>query len=102
MENTKTVKPVKNKKFITSKQLSVVFIILMCLCIALLVTMVILTSIQYSENQRLKAEEDAIIQEYTDLETKNGNLSDEDYASVYFGDGTIYIPYQDVIIDYHG
>lgn len=99
VDKNSTIKIKNNDK---SKKLSILYIVLMALCTALLVTLIVFEAIQLKKNQQLKSEEASIVEEYNDLVTENDNLSDPDYAQIYFDGNNIYIPSHDVVIEFHG
>jgi cytoskeletal protein RodZ len=93
---------VKIKNNDKSKKLSILYIVLMSICTALLITLIVFEAIQIQKNQQLKSEEASVVEEYNNLVTENDNLSDPDYAQIYFDGNNIYIPSHDVIIEFHG
>jgi cell division protein FtsL len=95
-------KTIKTKKPIPPQTMSIVYIVIIVCCVVLLITLIVLAGLKVKENQELKAKEEAIVEQYNNLANENENLSDPDYAEVYFDGGKIYIPSQDIIIEYHG
>ena len=69
-------------------------------CIILLAIMVILSAQQIQKNQILKAKEAEIVEKYKNVAQENNNIKDQDYADIYFEGNNIFIPYEDVIIEY--
>mgnify|MGYP001772376505 FL=1 len=69
-------------------------------CIILLAVMVILSAQQIQKNQILKAKEAEIVEKYKNVAQENNNIKDQDYADIYFEGNNIFIPYEDVIIEY--
>lgn len=69
-------------------------------CIILLAVMVILSAQQIQKNQILKAKETEIVEKYKNVAQENNNIKDQDYADIYFEGNNIFIPYEDVIIEY--
>lgn len=69
-------------------------------CIILLAVMVILSAQQIQKNQILKAKESEIVEKYKNVAQENNNIKDQDYADIYFEGNNIFIPYEDVIIEY--
>ena len=55
---------------------------------------------QFQKNQILKAKEAEIVEKYKNVAQENNNIKDQDYADIYFEGNNIFIPYEDVIIEY--
>ena len=79
---------------------SIMYIAVMGFCIILLAVMVILSAQQIQKNQILKAKEAEIVEKYKNVAQENNNIKDQDYADIYFEGNNIFIPYEDVIIEY--
>lgn len=79
---------------------SIIYIAVMGFCIILLAVMVILSAQQIQKNQILKAKETEIVEKYKNVAQENNNIKDQDYADIYFEGNNIFIPYEDVIIEY--
>ena len=79
---------------------SIIYIAVMGFCIILLAVMVILSAQQIQKNQILKAKEAEIVEKYKNVAQENNNIKDQDYADIYFEGNNIFIPYEDVIIEY--
>ena len=79
---------------------SIIYIAVMGFCIILLAVMVILSAQQIQKNQILKAKEAEILEKYKNVAQENNNIKDQDYADIYFEGNNIFIPYEDVIIEY--
>ena len=79
---------------------SIIYIAVMGFCIILLAVMVILSAQQIQKNQILKAKEAEIVDQYKNVAQENNNIKDQDYADIYFEGNNIFIPYEDVIIEY--
>ena len=79
---------------------SILYIAVMGFCIILLAVMVILSAQQIQKNQILKAKEAEIVEKYKNVAQENNNIKDQDYADIYFEGNNIFIPYEDVIIEY--
>ena len=79
---------------------SIIYIAVMGFCIILLAVMVILSAQQIQKNQILKAKEAEIVEKYKNAAQENNNIKDQDYADIYFEGNNIFIPYEDVIIEY--
>lgn len=79
---------------------SIIYIAVMGFCIILLAVMVILSARQIQKNQILKAKEAEIVEKYKNVAQENNNIKDQDYADIYFEGNNIFIPYEDVIIEY--
>ena len=79
---------------------SIIYIDVMGFCIILLAVMVILSAQQIQKNQILKAKEAEIVEKYKNVAQENNNIKDQDYADIYFEGNNIFIPYEDVIIEY--
>jgi hypothetical protein len=97
MEKTK-----KEKKPVGGQTMSIIYIVGIVICTVVLITLVILASVQRQKYNDLKAREEAVVEEYNALAKEHANLSDPDYAEIYFDGNNIFIPSQDVIIEYHG
>lgn len=78
----------------------IIYIAVMGFCIILLAVMVILSAQQIQKNQILKAKEAEIVEKYKNVAQENNNIKDQDYADIYFEGNNIFIPYEDVIIEY--
>lgn len=96
----KNDKTKKKTQTITPKFLSIVYICVIIFCIGILATLIVLASIRIQHNAELKDKEAEIVERYNDLATEHENLTDPDYAKVYFDDNVMYIPSEDVIIEY--
>lgn len=79
---------------------SIIYIAVMGFCIILLAVMVILSAQQIQKNQILKEKEAEIVEKYKNVAQENNNIKDQDYADIYFEGNNIFIPYEDVIIEY--
>ena len=79
---------------------SIIYIAVMGFCIILLAVMVILSAQQIQKTQILKAKEAEIVEKYKNVAQENNNIKDQDYADIYFEGNNIFIPYEDVIIEY--
>lgn len=79
---------------------SIIYIAVMGFCIILLAVMVILSAQQIQKNQILKAKEAEIVEKCKNVAQENNNIKDQDYADIYFEGNNIFIPYEDVIIEY--
>ncbi len=88
-------------KRVTPKFLSFVYIGIMIFCGALLIVLIILTSLRLQKNAQLKAQAAEIVEKYNIEANQHNNKSDPDYAEVYFEGNVIYIPSEDVIIEYN-
>ena len=100
MEKTENI--TKPKKDLTPKTMSIIYIgIIICSTIVLIV-LVVFAAIRINENNALLKRQEQIVEQYTELATENENLSDPDYANIYFDDENVYIPSQDIIIEFHG
>jgi hypothetical protein len=84
----------------SSKTMSIVYIVVIMLCVVILAVMIAFSGMQISKNAALKLKENEIIQKYEDLAKQSENFKDEDYAQIYFDDQNIYIPSKDIIIEF--
>lgn len=84
----------------SSKNMSIVYLTIILICVAILAVMVTFAGIQIQQNTALKKKEAEIIQKYEDLAKQNENFKNEDYAQIYFDDQNIYIPSKDIIIEF--
>lgn len=100
MSQEKAIKPKKQRKPLSSKTMSIIYIVIIGLCTALLITLVILTANRLQKNKELKAQEQAIQEEYREMAERHENLNDPDYAEVYFNENNMYIPSKDIIVEY--
>lgn len=80
--------------------MSIVYIVVIMLCVVILAVMIAFSGMQISKNAALKLKENEIIQKYEDLAKQSENFKDEDYAQIYFDDQNIYIPSKDIIIEF--
>lgn len=56
----------------------------------------------YKNNGSLKATEADVIEKYDKVAKDHENLVDPDYAAAYFDGNNVYIPSEDIIIEYQG
>lgn len=54
----------------------------------------------YNNNISLKYKENQVIDQYNKVAKEHENLVDPDYASVYFDGNNVYIPSDDIVIEY--
>lgn len=94
------IKKTEGTNHSTKKARSIIYISVRIFCVVLLAVMVIFSSYQIQKNHSLKAKEAEIIEKYKGLAQENNNIKDQDYADVYFEGNNIFIPYEDVIIEY--
>lgn len=90
----------QGSSYSNKKTRSIIYIAIMGFCIILLAVMVILSAQQIQKNQILKAKEAEIVEKYKNVAQENNNIKDQDYADIYFEGNNIFIPYEDVIIEY--
>lgn len=90
----------QGSSYSNKKTRSIIYIAVMGFCIILLAVMVILSAQQIQKNQILKAKEAGIVEKYKNVAQENNNIKDQDYADIYFEGNNIFIPYEDVIIEY--
>lgn len=90
----------QGSSYSNKKTRSIIYIAIMGFCIILLAVMVILSAQQIQKNQILKAKEAEIVEKYKHVAQENNNIKDQDYADIYFEGNNIFIPYEDVIIEY--
>ncbi len=90
----------QGSSYSNKKTRSIIYIAVMGFCIILLAVMVILSAQQIQKNQILKAKEAEIVEKYKNVAQENNNIKDQDYADIYFEGNNIFIPYEDVIIEY--
>lgn len=93
MENTK-------QERIPNKKLPYILAIVISLTVVITLT-IVLISLSLN-NRALKEQQASIIEEYSNIAKMHNNLTDEDYASVYFDGNTIYIPKDNLVIEYGG
>ena len=87
-------------KKVTARFMTVVFISIIVFCVALVTTLSVLTIMRLSKNAQLKNQADAIVEKYNIEATQHNNKSDPDYAEVYFEGNVMYIPSENIIIEY--
>lgn len=90
----------QGSSYSNKKTRSIIYIAVMGFCIILLAVMVILSAQQIQKNQILKAKEAEIVEKYKNVAQENNSIKDQDYADIYFEGNNIFIPYEDVIIEY--
>lgn len=90
----------QGSSYSNKKTRSIIYIAVMGFCIILLAVMVILSAQQIQKNRILKAKEAEIVEKYKNVAQENNNIKDQDYADIYFEGNNIFIPYEDVIIEY--
>lgn len=90
----------QGSSYSNKKTRSIIYIAVMGFCIILLAVRVILSAQQIQKNQILKAKEAEIVEKYKNVAQENNNIKDQDYADIYFEGNNIFIPYEDVIIEY--
>ena len=98
-EENKVRENVMTKK-ITPRFMTVIYTAIIVFCVGLVATLSILTIIRLNKNAQLKAEADAIVEKYNIEATQHNNKSDPDYAEVYFEGNVMYIPSENIIIEY--
>lgn len=102
-EETEEVEEKKDNvltKKVTPRFMTTIYVVIIAFCVALISVLTVLVVLRVSKNAQLKAEADAIIEKYNIEATKHDNLTDPDYAEIYFDDGYVYIPSEDIIIEY--
>lgn len=90
---------VMNKK-ITPKFLTGVYIALIAFMATLIILIATYTILKFKHYNELKAQAEEIREKYNIEAQKKNNMNDSDYADIYFDGDTIYIPSEDVIIEY--
>lgn len=90
----------QGSSYSNKKTRSIIYIAVMGFCIILLAVRVIISAQQIQKNQILKAKEAEIVEKYKNVAQENNNIKDQDYADIYFEGNNIFIPYEDVIIEY--
>ncbi len=89
------------KHALSPKTLKIIYFVVIIFCVVAIALMIIFMSISFNKNQRLKKEADAIVEKYKIEATDHNNKNDPDYAEVYFDDNVIYIPNDNIIIEFH-
>ena len=89
-----------SKKSVSKNTMILIYSIVIAFCVAILVVLLTLTIISINRNKELKAQEAQVVEHYNELAQKEENLADPDYAEVYFDGNIIYIPSEDVVIEY--
>ncbi len=89
------------KHALSPKTLKIIYLAVIIFCVAAIALMIIFMSISFNKNQQLKKEADAIVEKYKIEATDHNNKNDPDYAEVYFDDNVIYIPNDNIIIEFH-
>lgn len=90
----------KTSRLPSKKTRSIVYFSIILFSAVILVIRAALSVYQIQKNHSLKAKEAAIIEKYKDIAQQNNNIKDQDYADVYFEGNNVYIPYEDVILEY--
>ncbi len=90
----------QGSSYSNKKTRSIIYISIMAFCIILLAIRIILSAQQIQKNHLLKAKEAEIVEKYKNVAQENNNIKDQDYADIYFEGNNIFIPYEDVIIEY--
>ena len=98
-KENESIKRKMNQKA-TPRFLSILYIAIIIFCGVLLIVLVILTSLRLQKNAELKSQADAIVEKYNIEATQHNNKADPDYAEIYFDGNVMYIPSEDVIIEY--
>ena len=88
------------RKGLSKKTMILIYSLVIAFCVTLLIVMMVLTFFAMQRNKELKAQEAKVVEHYNELAQKEENLADPDYAGVYFDGNVIYIPSEDVIIEY--
>ncbi len=90
----------QGSSYSNKKTRSIIYISIMAFCIILLAVRIILSAQQIQKNHLLKEKEAEIVEKYKNVAQENNNIKDQDYADIYFEGNNIFIPYEDVIIEY--
>ncbi len=98
-EEPKVKENVMTKK-VTPKFMTIIYTAIIVFCVALVATLSVLTIVRLAKNAQLKAEAEAIVEKYNIEATQHNNKSDPDYAEVYFEGNIMYIPSENIIIEY--
>lgn len=80
--------------------LRIVYISIIAVCVGVLAFMITFLCFKYQKNIQLKKQADSIVEKYNKAATEHNNLSDPDYAEIYFDNNVIYIPNEDVVIEF--
>ncbi len=80
--------------------MKLIYIGIIFACVAVIGFMVSFTCFRYQKNIQLKKQADEIVEKYKTEATQHNNKNDPDYAEIYFDDNVIYIPNEDVVIEY--
>lgn len=88
------------KRKITPKFLTGVYIALIAFMVTLIALIATYTIIKVKHYNDLKAQAEEIKEKYNIEAQKKNNMNDSDYADIYFEGNTIYIPSEDVIVEY--
>lgn len=96
----KNMETSKTSRLPSKKTRSIVYFSIILFSAVILVIRAVLSVYQIQKNQSLKEKEAAIIEKYKDIAQQNNNIKDQDYADVYFEGNNVYIPYEDVILEY--
>ncbi len=89
------------KHALSPRTLKIIYLSVIVFCVVAIALMIIFMSISFNKNQQLKKEADAIVEKYKIEATDHNNKNDPDYAEVYFDDNVIYIPNDNIIIEFH-
>ena len=95
----KNLKLAKEKKA-TPRFLSIVYIGLITFFVSALIAVITLATIKICDNIKLKKEAEAIVEKYRVEANQHNNRTDPDFAEVYFEGNVIYIPSENIILEY--
>lgn len=92
-------KAIKNKE-VSPKFLKMIYIIIISFCLLIIITLSLLLILRVNKNNELKKQAEEIVERYRIEANEFNNKNDPDYAEIYFDGNVMYIPSEDIIIEY--
>lgn len=92
-------KAIKNKE-VSPKFLKMIYIIIISFCLLIVITLSLLLILRVNKNNELKKQAEEIVERYRIEANEFNNKNDPDYAEIYFDGNVMYIPSEDIIIEY--
>lgn len=88
-------------KGVTPKFMSIIYVGIIVFCVSVVGLLIALTTIRLIQKSKLEKQAQSIIEKYNIEANEHNNKMDPDYAEVYFEGNVIYIPSDDVLIEYN-
>jgi hypothetical protein len=95
-------KTAKEKKVLSPKAKTTIYISIMVASILLLVVLTVLVIYKIKENGELVRRENELREDYNRFAREHEDINDPDFAIIYFDDNGGYIPNEDLVIKYNG